>query len=59
MSRLPPLSRAACPADFDALFALTEQVMGFVPNSMFIMARDPDLRCPRSSWCARGGSMRD
>jgi len=43
MSRLPPLPRAACPADFDALFALTEQVMGFVPNSMFIMARDPDL----------------
>jgi uncharacterized peroxidase-related enzyme len=43
MNRLRPLPRAACPADFDALFALTEQVMGFVPNSLLIMARDPDL----------------
>jgi uncharacterized peroxidase-related enzyme len=43
MTRLAPVPRAACPAEFDALFALTAQVMGFVPNSMLIMARDPDL----------------
>src|SRR5215471_15635742 len=43
MSRLVPLPRAACGAEFNALLAITEQVMGFVPNSMLIMARDPDL----------------
>ena len=29
--------------DFDTVFAITEAVMGFVPNSMMIMARDPEL----------------
>src|SRR5215470_63207 len=43
MSRLAPLPRAACGAEFNALLSLTEQVMGYVPNSMLIMARDPDL----------------
>jgi uncharacterized peroxidase-related enzyme len=43
MSRLAALSRGQCAAEFDALFALTEEVMGFVPNSMMIMARDRDL----------------
>ena len=37
------LARGDCPAELDGLFALTEQVMGFVPNSLLIMARDPDL----------------
>ena len=29
--------------DFETVFAVTEAVMGFVPNSMLVMARDPDL----------------
>src|SRR5260370_13942303 len=29
--------------DRDTVFEITEAVMGFVPNSMLIMARDPDL----------------
>jgi uncharacterized peroxidase-related enzyme len=28
---------------FDTVFAIAEAVMGFVPNSMLIMARDPEL----------------
>src|SRR5215469_6763436 len=29
--------------EFDTVFAIAEAVMGFVPNSMLIMARDPEL----------------
>jgi uncharacterized peroxidase-related enzyme len=29
--------------EFETIFAITEEIMGFVPNSMLIMARDPDL----------------
>ena len=29
--------------EFDTIFAITEAVMGFVPNSILIMARDPEL----------------
>src|SRR5258707_24597 len=29
--------------DLETVFEITEAVMGFVPNSMLIMARDPDL----------------
>ena len=29
--------------EFETVFAITEAVMGFVPNSMFTMARDPAL----------------
>ena len=29
--------------EFDTVFAISEAVMGFVPNSMLIMARDPEL----------------
>jgi uncharacterized peroxidase-related enzyme len=29
--------------EFETVFAVTEAVMGFVPNSMLIMARDPEL----------------
>jgi uncharacterized peroxidase-related enzyme len=29
--------------EFDTVFAITEAVMGFVPNSLLIMARDPEL----------------
>lgn len=29
--------------EFETVFAITEAVMGFVPNSMLIMARDPAL----------------
>src|SRR5215475_4849866 len=28
---------------FETVFAITEAVMGFVPNSMLVMARDPEL----------------
>src|SRR5215467_8567500 len=39
---LAPASRENAKA-FDTVFAITEAVMGFVPNSMLIMARDPEL----------------
>lgn len=40
--RIAPASRENAKA-FDTVFAITEAVMGFVPNSMLIMARDPEL----------------
>lgn len=40
--RIAPLPRDST-KDFDTVFAITEAVMGFVPNSMMIMARDPEL----------------
>lgn len=42
MMRIAPVRRDSS-KDFDTVFAITEAVMGFVPNSMRIMARDPDL----------------
>lgn len=42
MSRLAPLKRSDVPK-FEPLFALIEAVMGFVPNSLLIMARKPEL----------------
>ena len=42
MARIAPLRREEA-KDFEMLFEVTEAVMGFVPNSMLIMARDPDL----------------
>ena len=40
--RTAPASRENA-TEFDTVFAITEAVMGFVPNSMLIMARDPEL----------------
>lgn len=40
--RIAPASRENT-KEFDTVFAITEAVMGFVPNSMLIMARDPAL----------------
>jgi uncharacterized peroxidase-related enzyme len=40
--RIAPASRENARA-FDTVFAITEAVMGFVPNSMLMMARDPEL----------------
>lgn len=40
--RIAPASRENA-KEFDTVFAITEAVMGFVPNSMLIMARDPEL----------------
>jgi len=40
--RITPASRENA-KQFDTVFAITEAVMGFVPNSMMIMARDPEL----------------
>jgi len=40
--RIAPASREKT-KEFDTVFAITEAVMGFVPNSMLIMARDPAL----------------
>jgi len=40
--RITPASRENA-KQFDTAFAITEAVMGFVPNSMLIMARDPAL----------------
>ena len=42
MARVIPLQREQV-KDLKAVFEITEAVMGFVPNSMLIMARDPDL----------------
>ena len=40
--RIAPASREIA-KEFDTVFAITEAVMGFVPNSMLMMARDPEL----------------
>jgi uncharacterized peroxidase-related enzyme len=42
MMRLAPVRRDSS-KNFETVFEITEAVMGFVPNSMLIMARDPDL----------------
>ncbi len=42
MTRIDPLQRAQA-SNFEIVFQVTEAVMGFVPNSMLVMARDPDL----------------
>ncbi len=42
MARIEPLSRQDLP-QFEDGFAIVEQTMGFVPNSMFTMARVPGL----------------
>lgn len=42
MTRIAPLQREHT-KDLETVFEVTEAVMGFVPNSMLIMARDPDL----------------
>ena len=40
--RIAPVRRDSN-KDLETVFAITEAVMGFVPNSMLVMARDPDL----------------
>ncbi len=42
MARITPVRRDGR-KDLETVFQITEAVMGFVPNSMLIMARDPDL----------------
>ena len=42
MARIAPVQRD-CGKDLKTVFEITEAVMGFVPNSMLIMARAPDL----------------
>jgi len=42
MAHVDPLARKDL-AEFESGFALVEQMMGFVPNSMFTMARVPGL----------------
>jgi len=42
MARIDPLPREEL-ADFEPGFAMVEQMMGFVPNSMFTMPRVPGL----------------
>ncbi len=42
MARVDPLPREEL-AEFEDRFAIVEQMMGFVPNSMFTMARVPGL----------------
>jgi len=51
MARILPVRRDSL-KDFDTVFAITEAVMGFVPNSMLIMARDPDLLAAFAELCA-------
>ena len=40
--RIAPASRENA-RELDTVFAITEAVMGFVPDSMLVMARDPEL----------------
>ncbi len=42
MMRIAPVRRDS-DGDFEMVFEITEAVMGYVPNSMLIMARDPAL----------------
>ncbi len=42
MARITPVRRDGSKA-LETVFQITEAVMGFVPNSMLIMARDPEL----------------
>ncbi len=42
MARVDPLSRESL-GEYEESFGLVEEVMGFVPNSMFTMARVPNL----------------
>jgi uncharacterized peroxidase-related enzyme len=42
MARIAPVTRDSS-KHLETVFDITEAVMGFVPNSMLIMARDPDL----------------
>jgi uncharacterized peroxidase-related enzyme len=42
MPRVAPVSREEL-AEFEPFFAMVEQVMGFVPNSMLTMGRSPDI----------------
>ena len=42
MASISPLERNNC-KDFETVFEITEAILGFIPNSMLIMARDPDL----------------
>src|SRR5260370_23036927 len=42
MARIAPVRRDGS-KDLETVFQITEAVMGFVPNSMLIMARNPEL----------------
>ncbi len=62
MARITPLRRDGS-KDLETVFEITEAVMGFVPNSMLIMARDPGLLAafpsfPQSLSRGRAGSIR-
>ena len=43
MTRLLPLDRQSIPAELEPVFSMIEGAMGFLPNSLLIMARRPDL----------------
>ena len=42
MARIAPLERSEL-EEFEPFFQIVEQVMGFVPRSMFTMGRRPDI----------------
>lgn len=43
MSRLLPLDRSSIPQELDPILAMIQSAMGFLPNSLLIMARRPEL----------------
>ncbi len=43
MTRLPPLDRESIPTELEPVFSMVESAMGFLPNSLLIMARRPGL----------------
>lgn len=51
MPRVKPLSRDDLP-EFEPLFAMTEQVLGFVPNALLTLARRPDILRPFAALAA-------
>ena len=43
MSRMLPLDRASVPQELAPILSMVESAMGFLPNSLLIMARRPEL----------------
>lgn len=43
MTRLPPLDRESIPTELEPVLSMVESAMGFLPNSLLIMARRPSL----------------
>ena len=54
MSRITPLPREAL-SEFEPLFQLVEERIGFVPNNFLIMGRSPELLRSFAALCVLCG----